>query len=301
MTKQRTGIIAIIGAPNAGKSTLVNKLVGSKVSIVTPKVQTTRSRVSGIAMDGETQLVLVDTPGIFAPKHALDKAMVKAAWDGVDGVDACILIIDAAKGITKEVEALFASLTQREQQVAVALNKIDLVKKDKLLALAQACDASGVVSDIFMVSAQKGDGLDDLQAFMSGKAKDVPWLYPEDQVADVPMRQLAAEVTREKLMLSLQQELPYQLMVMTEKWEESPSDKGGVMVEIHQAIVVSSESHKKIIVGRGGQKIKQIGEAARKELRWMLDCPVKLFLFVKVKEDWQSKGEFYREMGLEMV
>jgi GTP-binding protein Era len=291
----RCGFIALIGAPNAGKSTLINALVGSKVAIVTPKVQTTRALLRGIAMQGRAQLVLIDTPGIFAPRRRLDRAMVTTAWTGAHDADIVAVLIDAKRGLDDEAEALLKNLEEVRQPKVLILNKVDLVEKEKLLALAQAASALGRFEAVFMISALGGDGVADVRAWLAGHVPEGPWHYPEDEVSDAPMRQLAAEITREKLYLKLHQELPYQSTVETETWTERKDGS----VRIEQTIYVERESQRKIVLGKSGQAIKAIGEAARRELGEILEKKVHLFLFVKVREGWGDDPERYRQMGLE--
>jgi GTPase len=291
----RCGFIALIGAPNAGKSTLINALVGSKVAIVTPKVQTTRSLLRGIAIVGNAQLVLIDTPGIFAPRRRLDRAMVTTAWAGAHDADLVALLIDASKGLDEEAQAILDRLGEVRQPKVSILNKVDLVEKPKLLALAQAVNARAKFETTFMISALSGDGVDDLRNWLAQHVPAGPWHYPPDEVSDAPVRQLAAEITREKLFLKLHQELPYQSTVETETWTERKDGS----VRIEQTIYVERESQRKIVLGKGGQSIKAIGEAARKELADILEKRVHLFLFVKVRENWENDPERYRHMGLE--
>jgi GTP-binding protein Era len=293
--ERRCGFIALIGAPNAGKSTLTNALVGSKVSIVSRKVQTTRALVRGIAMHGNAQLVFMDTPGIFAPRRRLDRAMVTTAWGGAHDADIVVLLIDAKKGIDEEAEAILARLSEVKQPKVLLLNKIDLVDKPALLSLAQAIDAKSRFDAIFMVSALTGDGVETLKVWLAEQAPAGPWHYPEDQISDAPMRSLAAEITREKLFDRLHQELPYQATVETETWKEL---RGGD-VRIEQTIYVERESQRKIALGKGGATIKAIGAAARKEIADLTGQKVHLFLFVKVREGWGDDPERYRGMGLE--
>lgn len=293
--ERRCGYVAVIGAPNSGKSTLVNGLVGAKVSIVTHKVQTTRTRVLGIAMLGDTQIVLVDTPGIFAPRRRLDRAMVGAAWQGAREADVIVLVVDAKAGFNEAVRAIVDGLKAENRKAALALNKIDLVRKDTLLALAAEITDAGLFTDVFMISAAKGDGVSDLLAHLAERMPVGPWLFPEDQVSDMPMRLLAAEVTREKLYLAVHQELPYALTVETESWEDTAD--GGVRID--QVIYVERESQRAIVLGRGGQRIKQVGQAARVELAEMLERPVHIFLFVKVRERWQEDPERYSVWNLD--
>ena len=291
----RCGYVALVGAPNAGKSTLLNQLVGAKIAIVTPKVQTTRARVTAIAIDGDSQIIFVDTPGIFKPSRRLEKAMVDAAWSGAEDADRIVLIIDAVKGITADVERIIAGLEKNRRRAHVILNKVDIVKRDSLLGLAKALSERGIFDEIYMLSALTGDGVDDLRSALAREMPEGPWLYPEDQLALAPMRQLAAEVTREKLFMRLNQELPYSLTVETESWE----DRKDGSVKIQQVVYVSRANHKPIVLGKGGQTIKKIGELARADLEESLGCRVHLFLFVKVREKWLDDPERYREMGLD--
>lgn len=291
----RAGFIAILGAPNAGKSTLVNRLTGTKVSIVTPKPQTTRTRVLGIRMQGRAQLVFVDTPGIFRPRRRLDRAMVAAAWGGAAEADEVILLVDSAEGVDRDARAIVERLKQRGRPVILALNKVDLVQKPKLLALAQRLTGEGVFSDTFMISATSGDGVDDLAAFIAAKLPEGPWLFPEDQISDMPERLLAAEITREQLYLQLRQELPYHATVETEAWEERQD--GGVRID--QVIYVERDSQRAIVLGKGGSRIKALGAAARKELEQLLERRVHLFLFVKVRGKWDEDPERFSYWGLD--
>jgi GTPase len=291
----RCGFVAVIGAPNVGKSTLVNALVGSKVSIVTPKVQTTRALIRGIATEGNTQLILVDTPGIFAARRRLDRAMVEGAWAGTRDADLVTLVIDAGKGIEDDDEAVLKALAGMRITKALVLNKIDLVAKPKLLDLAQALNDQATFAATFMVSARSADGVGELRSFLAARVPAGPWLYPADQISDAPMRQFAAEVTREKLYLRLHQELPYQSTVETESWTELKDGS----IRIEQTIYVERESQRKIVLGKGGQTIKAIGAAARTDIAAAIEHPVHLFLFVKVRERWADDPERYREMGLE--
>ena len=296
---RRCGFVAIIGAPNVGKSTLLNALVGSKVAIVTPKVQTTRSRIVGIALVGAAQIVFVDTPGIFAPRKRLDRAMVQAAWSGAEGADYVLLLIDAvrARGGVPDADsaAIVATLEERGREAILVLNKVDKARREDLLKLADTLGGKGVFRRVFMISALTGDGVPDLATHLAGLVPEGPWLYPEDQVAEVPLRQLAAEITREKLFLALHQELPYALTVETEKWQERRDGS----VRIEQVIFVQRDSQKAIVLGKGGRQIKDIGATARQELAVLLDRKVHLFLFVKVRAGWTDDPERYREMGLE--
>ena len=291
----RCGFIALIGAPNAGKSTLINALVGSKVAIVTPKVQTTRTLLRGIAMEGSAQLVFLDTPGIFAPRRRLDRAMVTTAWSGAHDADIVAVLIDAKTALNDDAEALLKKLEEVRQPKVLILNKVDLVEKSKLLALAQAANEKAKFDATFMISATKGDGVADVRQWLAAHVPQGPWHYPEDEVSDAPVRQLAAEITREKLYLKLHQELPYQSTVETESWTERKDGS----VRIEQTIYVERDSQKKIVLGKGGQSIKAIGEAARRELVEILEKKVHLFLFVKVREGWGDDPERYRQMGLE--
>jgi GTP-binding protein Era len=292
---RRCGFVALLGAPNAGKSTLLNHLVGAKVSIVTPKVQTTRTRVLGIAIRDDAQIVFVDTPGIFQPKRRLDRAMVAAAWAGAADADIVVLLVDAQKGVTGDARRIVEGLQKAGRKAILALNKIDLVRRDKLLELAANLNESGIFTDIFMISATTGDGVDDLAELLVGRLPEGPWLYPEDQLSDMAERQLAAEITREKLFLQLRQELPYALTVETEEWEDKPDGS----VRIAQIIYVQRDSQKSIVLGKGGQMIKAVGAASREELEGMMGCRVHLFLFVKVREKWGDDPERYRDWGLD--
>ena len=291
----RCGFIALIGAPNAGKSTLINTLVGSKVAIVSPKVQTTRTLLRGIAMEGQAQLVFIDTPGIFAPRRRLDRAMVTTAWGGAHDADLVAVLIDAKKGLDDDAEAILQKLAEVRQPKVLMLNKVDLVEKEKLLGLAPTINARGKFEAIFMISALSGDGVADVRAWLATHVPEGPWHYPEDEVSDAPLRQLAAEITREKLYLKLHQELPYQSTVETEKW----TDLKDGSVRIEQTIYVERESQRKIVLGKAGQTIKSIGEAARRELGEIVEKKVHLFLFVKVREGWGDDPERYRQIGLE--
>src|SRR3954454_10959347 len=291
----RCGFIALIGAPNAGKSTLINALVGSKVAIVTPKVQTTRTLLRGIAMEGPAQLVFIDTPGIFAPRRRLDRAMVTTAWTGAHDADVVAVLIDAKSGLDDDAEALLKKLEEVRQPKVLILNKVDLVAKEKLLTLAQTATARGKFEAVFMISALGGDGVADVRTWLAQNVPQGPWHYPEDEVSDAPLRQLAAEITREKLYLKLHQELPYQSTVETETWTERKDGS----VRIEQTIYVERESQRKIVLGKAGQSIKAIGEASRRELSEIIEKPVHLFLFVKVRENWGNDPERYRQMGLE--
>jgi len=291
----RCGFIALIGAPNAGKSTLLNALVGSKVSIVSRKVQTTRALIRGIAVEGQAQLIFVDTPGIFSPRRRLDRAMVTTAWTGAHEADLVGVLIDARNGIEDEAEEILRRLDDVKTPRILILNKIDVVSKEKLLALAKDANTAAKFEATFMVSALTGDGVGDLKTWLAQRVPHGPWLYPADQISGAPMRQLAAEVTREKLFERLHQELPYHSTVETDVWKELR--RGDVRIE--QTIYVERESQRKIVLGKSGQTIKAIGEAARKEIAEIADAKVHLFLFVKVRENWGDDPERYRAMGLE--
>jgi GTP-binding protein Era len=291
----RCGFIALIGAPNAGKSTLTNALVGSKVSIISRKVQTTRAVVRGIAMVSDAQLVLMDTPGIFSPRRRLDRAMVNTAWSGAHDADIVALLIDAKKGIDEEADAILAKLGEVAKPKVLVLNKVDLVDKPALLALVQAMNAKATFDATFMVSALTGDGIDALKAWLAGHSPAGPWHYPEDEISDAPMRSLAAEITREKLFDRLHQELPYQATVETDVWKELRDGTA----RIEQTIYVERESQRKIVLGKGGATIKAIGADARKEISELAEQKVHLFLFVKVREAWGDDPERYRAMGIE--
>lgn len=293
----RAGFAALIGEPNAGKSTLLNRMVGAKVSIVTHKVQTTRARIRGVALEGEAQIVFVDTPGLFAPRRRLDRAMVAAAWGGAADADVVILMVEAHRGITEGVERILEGLADMGtgRRVALAINKIDRVEAPVLLGLTDALNARHNFEETFMISAEKGHGVDVLRAWIAGQLPEGPWLYPEDQIADLPMRMIAAEMTREKLTLRLHQELPYQLTVETENWEER---KDGT-ARIDQVVYVSRDGHKGIVLGNKGETIKAVSKASRAELETFLDRRVHLFLQVKVREKWQEEAERYSQMGLD--
>lgn len=291
----RCGFVALIGAPNVGKSTLVNALVGSKVTIVSRKVQTTRALIRGIVIEDRSQIVLVDTPGIFAPKRRLDRAMVKTAWGGAHDADLVCVLLDARAGIDEQADAIFSQLETIHGPKFLVLNKIDLVPRDKLLALAKAANDRIGFEQTFMLSALTGDGVDDLRRALAARVPAGPFHYPEDQMSDAPLRHLAAEITREKIFRALHQELPYQSTVETDTWTER-KDRS---VKIEQTIFVERESQRKIVLGKGGATIKAIGAAARKEIAEILEQPVHLFLFVKVRDDWANDPDRYREMGLE--
>src|SRR5579862_9193740 len=289
------GIVALIGVPNAGKSTLLNALVGAKISIVTPKLQTTRALVRGITVEGASQLIFVDTPGIFAPRRRLDRAMVGTAWGSAHDADIVALLIDSRKGLEEDDEATLSGLAEVRTNKILVLNKIDLVEKPKLLALAHALNERVAFARTFMISALSGSGVADLKGWLAAQVPPGPWLYPEDQMSDAPLRQLAAEITREKLYLRLHQELPYRSTVETDVWKEMRDGS----VRIEQTIYVERESQRKIALGKGGQAIRTIGAEARKEIATLIGKPVHLFLFVKVREGWADDPERYREMGLE--
>jgi GTP-binding protein Era len=291
----RCGYVALIGAPNAGKSTLLNALVGAKVSIVSRKVQTTRMLVRGIVIHDRAQIVFVDTPGIFAPKRRLDRAMVTSAWTGAGDADVIALLVDARKGIDEEVEVILGRLADLKQTKVLILNKIDTVERPSLLGLAQAINEKHAFSETFMVSALTGDGVGRVRDRLAALMPVGPWLYPEDEISDVPLRQLAAEITREKLFERLHDELPYQATVETEQWKGMRDGS----VRIEQTIYVEREGQRKIVLGKGGQTIRAIGEAARREIAEAAETTVHLFLFVKVRENWQDDPERYREMGLD--
>ncbi|MEP5760464.1 MAG: GTPase Era [Litoreibacter sp.] len=298
MTEETSaGFIALIGEPNAGKSTLLNRMVGAKVSIVTHKVQTTRARIRGVAMQGPAQLVFVDTPGLFKPRRRLDRAMVAAAWSGAADADVVVLLVEAHRGITEGVKAILEGLENRKDdlRIALAINKIDRVKSDALLGLTRELNALFPFVETFMISAEKGHGVDTLRGWLANQMPKSPWLYPEDQIADLPMRMIAAEMTREKLTLRLHQELPYQMTVETENWEEKKDGSA----KIDQIIYVVRDGHKGIVLGNKGETIKAVGKAAREELVEFLGRKVHLFLQVKVRPNWLEEAERYSEMGLD--
>jgi GTPase len=294
-TPTRCGYVALIGVPNAGKSTLVNALVGAKVSIVSRKVQTTRALVRGIAMVDQTQIIFVDTPGIFSPKRRLERAMVTSAWGGAGEADAVGLVIDARKGIDTDVEALLQSLSEWKKPIHLILNKVDLVDPPHLLTLAEMLNARIAFRETFMVSATTGSGVDRVRSHFAALMPEGPWLYPEDQVSDAPMRMLAAEITREKLFERLHDELPYRSTVETDQWQQRKDGS----VRIEQTIFVERESQRMIVLGKAGQTIKAIGAASRKDIAEEIETPVHLFLHVKVRENWSDDPARYREMGLE--
>jgi GTP-binding protein Era len=291
----RAGFVALIGAPNAGKSTLLNALIGAKVSIVSRKVQTTRTLVRGIAIEGAAQIVFVDTPGLFRPKRRLDRAMVTSAWGSAGDADVVCLLVDARKGLDEENEAILSRLPELSQPKVLILNKIDLIDRPKLLELAALYNARLAFAHTFMVSALTGDGVGDLKRELAAMMPEGPWLYPEDQISGAPLRQLAAEITREKIYERLHEELPYRSTVETDSWQSRPDGS----VRIEQTVFVERESQRKIVLGKGGQTIKGIGQAARREIAEIAEAPVHLFLFVKVRENWGDDPERYREMGLE--
>ncbi|WP_127902158.1 GTPase Era [Solirhodobacter olei] len=295
---KRAGFVALIGEPNAGKSTLLNRMVGAKVSIVTHKVQTTRARIRGICMAGEAQIVFVDTPGLFRPRRRLDRAMVAAAWGGAADADLIVLLIEAHRGLTDGVRSILDALKERlspKQRVALAINKIDRVKAEALLALAEEMNAAFAFERTFMISAERGHGVEDLRDWLAGELPEHEWYYPEDQIADAPMRAIAAEITREKLTLRLHEELPYQLTVETESWRDR--DDGSTRID--QIIYVARDGHKGIVLGHKGETIKGISTAARAEIANFLGRPVHLFLQVKVRPNWEDEAERYSEIGLE--
>ena len=293
----RSGFVAMIGATNAGKSTLVNRLVGAKVTIVSHKVQTTRAIIRGIAIEDRTQIVFLDTPGIFKPRRRLDRAMVTTAWGGARDADIILFLIDSERGLKGDAQTILDGLKDVRQPKILVLNKVDRVKPETLLALAREANEAVAFEQTFMVSALTGSGCDDLMKYLARTLPEGPWYYPEDQISDLPMRQLAAEITREKLFLRLHQELPYSSHVETEKWEERKDGS----VRIEQTIYVERESQKKIALGKGGEAIKSISTAARKEISEILEQPVHLFLFVKVRENWGDDPARFREMGLDFT
>ncbi|MEN8887498.1 MAG: GTPase Era [Celeribacter marinus] len=295
--QSRAGFVALIGEPNAGKSTLLNRMVGAKVSIVTHKVQTTRARIRGVAIEGDSQIVFVDTPGIFKPKRRLDRAMVTAAWGGAADADITVLMVEAHRGLSEGVEGILAALAENpvRGKIALAINKIDMVDVEKLLAMTQKLNERFEFVETFMISAEKGRGVDDLRKWLAKEIPMGPWLYPEDQIADLPLRMIAAEMTREKLTLNLHQELPYQLTVETEKWEERADGSA----RVDQIVYVARDGHKGIILGKRGETIKRISRQSREELSEFLDRKIHLFLQVKVRPNWLEEAERYGEMGLD--
>ena len=296
-TTTRAGFVALIGEPNAGKSTLLNRMVGAKVSIVTHKVQTTRARIRGVAMDGDRQIIFVDTPGLFRPRRRLDRAMVAAAWGGAADADNVVLLIEAHRGLTDGVRAILDNLSDKvgNRPVALAINKIDRVKAEELLALTKKMNEAYPFVETFMISAEKGYGCDDLKTWLGDRMPESPLLFPEDQIADLPLRMIAAEITREKLTLRLHQELPYQLTVETEHWDERPDGSA----RLDQVVYVSRDGHKGIVLGHKGETAKAVSKAAREELEEFLGRRVHLFLQVKVRPNWLEEAERYSEMGLE--
>ena len=292
---QRAGFVAIVGAPNVGKSTLLNRLVGAKVSIVSPKVQTTRTRVLGICIEGPAQIIFIDTPGIFQPRRRLDRAMVAAAWIGTADADEVLLLVDASRGLDRNTAAIVKKLKRAERTVILAINKVDLVNKPDLLALAAELNEAGAFTDTFMISAETGDGVADLMALLAGRVAAGRWLFPEDQISDMPGRLTAAEITREQLYLQLHKELPYAAAVETESWKDQ--DDGSLRIE--QVVYVERGSQKAIVLGKKGSRVKSIGEAARKELEEIFGRRVHLFLFVKVRGNWGDDPERYRDLGLD--
>jgi len=293
----RSGFVALIGEPNAGKSTLLNKMVGAKISIVTHKVQTTRTRIRGVSIEDQSQIIFVDTPGLFKPRRRLDRAMVAAAWSGAADADVTLLIVEAHRGLTEGVEKIISSISETELtgNLALVINKIDKVDVNDLLSLSKRINATHPFSQTFMISAEKGKGVDDLKRWLGSNLPEGPWLYPDDQISDMPLRMIAAEITREKLILRLHQELPYQLTVETEKWEENP-DKS---VRIEQMIYLSRSGHKGIVLGKKGETIKAISMASRLSIEEFLGSKVHLFLRLKVREKWMEETERYSEMGLD--
>lgn len=299
MTKNKShcGFVALLGAPNAGKSTLLNSLVGSKISIVTHKVQTTRTRFIGIALHEESQLIFVDTPGIFQPKKRLERAMVSAAWAGASDADVIVVLVDAARRIDDNTRRIIDGLKEAGRKAILAINKIDAIRRDTLLGISEELNKMGDFTETLMISALKGNGLDDLKNVIAGKLPKGPWLYPEDQMTDVTERMLAAEVTREKFFLRLHEELPYAATIETESWQEKKDGS----VRIEQIIYVERETQKAIVIGKGGRSLKEIGKMARLDLEEMLDRRVHLFIFVKVRKNWSDDKERYTNMGLDWV
>lgn len=293
----RCGFVAVVGAPNAGKSTIVNALVGQKVAIVSPKAQTTRTRLMGVAMDGETQIVLIDTPGIFAPTRRLDRAMVAAAWGSLEEAEAILVMVDAAAKLTGRVERVLEGIANRPEKKYLVLNKVDLTKKDKLLTIATELNGRVAFDETFFISASSGDGVPELKAHLAALMPEGPWHFPEDEVSDAPERMLAAEITREQLYRQLHEELPYQSTVETEKFANRPDGSA----EIHQQILVARDNQRAIILGHKGERIKEIGSRARAELTELLGRKVHLFLHVKVKANWDEDRGVYRDMGLDWV
>jgi GTP-binding protein Era len=297
VSPQRCGVVAVLGAPNAGKTTLVNALVGQKVAITSPKAQTTRTRVLGVALEGETQIVLVDTPGIFAPKRRLDRAMVQAAWGGVQDADLIALVVDGKAGLGEKVEAMLTGLEGRREPKILILNKVDIADKGKLLVHAQRLNERIAFRDTFFISAATGDGLTEMKTALACAMPEGPWHFPADQVSSATDRMLSAEITREQLYHQLHAELPYEAAVETEKY----SERADGSVEIHQQILVAKSSQRAIVLGKSGQRLKEIGSKARAELSRLLGCPVHLYLHVKVKEGWDEDRGVYRDIGLDWV
>ena len=294
INNQHFAFVAVLGAPNAGKSTLVNRLVGAKISIVSPKVQTTRSRIRGIFVEDNTQLILVDTPGIFKPGRRLDRAMVASAWTEAEDCDLRMLLVDAVKGIDKNTQSIIANLKNNKQRCILVINKIDLITKDKLLPLIASLNKADIFTETFLISAETGENVDELKKHLISKAPKGMWMYPDDQLTDLPNRLFAAEITREKLFMALQQELPYSVAVQTTAFKEQ---KNGIRIE--QTIYVEREGQKSIVLGKNGQMIKKVGERARYELSKLFETPVHLFLFVKVKENWVEDQSQYSDWGLD--
>lgn len=295
MTNQKCAFIAILGPTNAGKSTLVNNLVGTKVSIVSPKVQTTRASIKGIAMEGDAQLVFIDTPGIFSPKRTLEKAIVQEAWRRIAEADFLALMIDVKRGICPDVKAIINSLKQQDKKAVLILNKIDTVNRESLLSIAAELNDTGLFNETFMISALKGDGVEKLRRYFAQIAPKGQWAFPEDQIMDCPVKFFAAEVTREKIFMKLQQELPYSIAVETESWEEKENS-----ITVRQVIYAQKDGQKGILLGKGGSMIKQIGEASRCELEEALEKKINLFLFIKVRENWVDNPSIYKELGLDL-
>ena len=291
----RCGFVAVVGPPNAGKSTLVNAVVGAKVSIVTHKVQTTRGRVMGIHAIGNDQIVFIDTPGILKPKRRLERALIEAAWAGADDADTALLLVDGVRGATPDLEAILNRLGERKKPALAAVNKVDAVAKERLLPTGAALGASGAIEEIFYISALTGEGVGDLVAALRARLPEGPWMFPDDQISDLPPRRMAAEITREKLFLRVHQELPYELSVETELWTEVPGEDA---VRIDQVIYVARDGHKPILLGKGGRTIREVGTAARTEIERVLERRVHLFLHVKVRANWLDDPARYREMGL---
>lgn len=294
---QRCGFVALIGPTNAGKSTLLNALAGSKLAIVTHKVQTTRARIRGIVIEGAAQIIFIDTPGIFKPQRRLDRAMVQAAWGGAQEADRIVLVVDAVRGVNKDAQAILDEMAREKRQAVLVLNKIDLVKREELLAVVEKFNQSGIFTRTFLISASNGDGVDDLRGYLAEGLPAGPWLYPEDQLSDATERMMASEITREKLYLRVHQELPYDSTVETDSWKEMKDGSA----RIDQTIYVRRDSQKPIILGKGGQTLKQIGEAARHEMEQTFARRIHLFLHVKVNEKWLDDPARYREMGLDYI